>query len=227
MLKLSEEAAGVHPQRWARFEIDEDAMANMGRPDGDDEQEPDSGRRNFEFSPVSARVPEGVARGVFSSNVMVVNGPSEFVLDFVLRLSHPYQLAARVILPKPVLPQFIGALEENLNMYREHFGSLPQQPSQQFGEPVPDSIDEIYEQLKATDEQLRGCYANAVMIGHSGPEYWFDFIANMVPRSVVTARIFMAAPQVIGLHDALVRMWKEFLEQQPPPSPPNEEDEGE
>lgn len=193
-------------------------------PHGDGEQDPDPGRRNFEFSPVSARVPEGVARGVFSSGCMVLNGPSEFVLDFVLRLSHPYQLAARVILPKHVLPQFLGALEENLKIYEQNFGSLPQAPAQQFGEPMPDSVEEIYEQLKATDEQMRGSYANAVLIGHSGPEYWFDFIANIMPRSIVTARVFMAAPQVPGLHDALVRMWKEFLEEQPPPPPPDDDD---
>lgn len=199
-------------------------MSKSDRPHGNGGDESDSGRRNFEFSPVSARVPEGVARGAFASNVMVVNGPSEFVLDFVLRLSHPYQLAARVVLPKPVLPQFIAALEENLEIYKQNFGSLPQPHTQQFGEPMPESVEEIYEQLKATDDQLRGSYANAVLIGHSGPEYWFDFIANMVPRSVVTARIFMAAPQVPGLHDALVRMWKEFLEQQPP-EPPASDDE--
>ena len=193
--------------------------------DDEGEEQADGLHQEFQFSPVSARVPERIARGVFSTGAIVLNGPDEFVIDFILRLSHPNQLVARIVLPKSVLPRFIGALEENLTIYRGNFGGLPQMPvpQQPSSEAPPDSIGEMYEQLKPTDELLCGSYANAVMIGHSGAEYWFDFIVNIVPRSIVTARVFMAAPQVPGLHEALVRSWQQFVEQQERPESPEEE----
>ena len=49
-------------------------------------------------SPVSARVPERVARGVMTTGVIVLDSPNEFVLDFLQGLSRPPSIAARVVL---------------------------------------------------------------------------------------------------------------------------------
>ena len=42
--------------------------------------------------PVAARVPERVSRGVFSTGVLVLEGPGEFVLDFLQAVARPYQI---------------------------------------------------------------------------------------------------------------------------------------
>jgi hypothetical protein len=67
------------------------------------------------------------------------------------------------------------------------------------------SIDDIYDDLKLPESVAMGRYANAVMIRHSGTEFCFDFIANFYPRSVVTARVYMAAPHVPPVLASILR----------------------
>jgi len=205
--------------------------------DGDEEnagESPAAGEhlhQQFQFQPVSARVPERVAKGVFSTGAIVLQGPDEFLIDFILKLANPHQVSARVILPMSVVPRFIAALQENLRLYEQTFGDMPRMPMPrvpQGGDPPPDSIEELYEQLKLADDQLGGAYANAVMIGHAPAEFCFDFIANLYPKSVVVARVYMSAPQVPALLDVLVRTWKKFEESrndEPPPPEAGGEDE--
>ena len=50
----------------------------------------------FHNQPVAARVPEKLARGMFTTGVLVQDGPNEFVLDFLQTLSRPPQITARV-----------------------------------------------------------------------------------------------------------------------------------
>ena len=188
--------------------------------------------QQFQFQPVSARVPERVAKGVFSTGAIVLQGPDEFLIDFILKLANPHQVSARVILPMSVVPRFIAALQENLRLYEQTFGDMPRMPMPrvpQGGDPPPDSIEELYEQLKLADDQLGGAYANAVMIGHAPAEFCLDFIANLYPKSVVVARVYMSAPQVPALLDVLVRTWKKFEESrndEPPPSDAGGEEGG-
>ena len=73
---------------------------------------------------MSAVVPERVARGVFSTGAVVVQGGHEFILDFLLRMSQPQQVAARVVLPPGVVAQFIAALTDNLNNYQSKYGPV-------------------------------------------------------------------------------------------------------
>ena len=76
---------------------------------------------------VRARVPTHVADGQLGTGVIVVTGPTEFVFDFVRNLPRPSVICARVVLPHAVMPQFINALERNLELYRQRYGSLPGQ----------------------------------------------------------------------------------------------------
>lgn len=71
--------------------------------------------------------------------------------------------------------------------------------------PPQPSIDDIYDDLKLPESVAMGRYANAVMIRHSGTEFCFDFIANFYPRSVVTARVYMAAPHVPPVLASILR----------------------
>jgi hypothetical protein len=188
---------------------------------------------------IGALVPEGVAPGVFTTGAVVLNGSHEFIIDFLLRMSKPQQVAARIVLPPGVVPRFIAALRENLKNYEQRFGSpaMPGTPThplcppatamafqQQLQQPPQQgSAQELYEQLKIKDSDLCGAYANAVMIGHSATEFLFDFITTFFPRSVVSARVYMAAPNVPRLLESLVHSFEQFqrkvLGQQLPPPP--------
>lgn len=160
---------------------------------------------------LSARVPEHVSRGVFSTGVIVMTGQTEFVLDFVLRMAHPQQIVSRVVLPLAVIPQVIAAVRDNIGKYQNRFGEIPSQPNPQppAGQPRP-SIQEIYDDLRLPDEMLSGSYANAVMVGHSTSEFYFDFITTFFPKSSVSARIFMSAQQVPRLLEALTQTYDDY-----------------
>lgn len=75
-----------------------------------------------------ARVPDHVATGVFSTGAIVVTGPTEFIIDFLQTVGRPHRVAARVIIPHPVMPQFIEALGKNLAIYTDRFGTPPTPP---------------------------------------------------------------------------------------------------
>ena len=170
---------------------------------------------------ISARVPEKVGRGVFSTGAIVLQGPQEFVLDFLLRMAQPHLVVARVILPPSVMPRLIAALRENLQNFQTRFGPPPALPTQPPSA-TPPSIEEIYDQLKLPDEGLSGVYANVAMISHSPSEFCFDFITNFYPRSAVSCRVFLAAPQVPRLLDTLTKSFEQFQRRiaQPPPQNP-------
>src|SRR5688572_16865506 len=86
---------------------------------------------------VTARVPEHVSRGAFSTGVIVMTGATEFVLDFIQNVGPPAQVAARVVMPHGVLPQFIEALRTNLAIYSQRFGPPPELPRPQPGQKHP------------------------------------------------------------------------------------------
>ncbi len=173
---------------------------------------------------VSARVPEKVSKGVFSTGALVLQGPHEFVIDFVLRLTNPHHISSRVILPFSLIPSFLGALRENLNNFAKRFGPPPALPTPPPAAQPP-SIEEIYDQLKLPDEMMSGVYANAVMIAHTPSEFCFDFITNFYPRSAVSARIYLSAPQVPRFLETLTRSFQQYQQKlaahrPPPPTEP-------
>ena len=161
---------------------------------------------------VSARVPESVSSGVLSTGVIVMTGANEFVVDFIQGLGQPAMVAARVVVPHSVMPQFVDALERNLEIYRERYGDPPQMPPNPNPQQPQPSAREIYEELKMTDDVLTGAYANGVMIGHSMTEFKLDFLANLFPHTAVSCRVFMATPQVPRMLESLRRTYQQFLE---------------
>ena len=125
-------------------------------------------------------MPERVARGVYSTGQIVLDSPKEIVIDFLQGLTRPPQVAARVVMTPGTAAEFIVALRQNLENYHRMFG-----PPQQLPPPGPNrpTIQEIYENFKLADDQLSGVYANAVLIGHSITEFFFDFITTFYPTS--------------------------------------------
>lgn len=181
---------------------------------------------------VRARVPDHVADGCFSTGAIVMTGPSEFIIDFLQTIGRPHKVAARVIIPHPVMPQFIEALNTNLDLYRNRFGDpaspQPQNQDPNARRPTP---QEIYDDLKLPDEVLSGVYANGVMIGHGATEFGLDFLTSFFPQSAVSSRVFVAAGQVPRLLDSLRGAVRQLEQRQqsaagqspdqiPPPAPP-------
>ena len=150
--------------------------------------------QHVQHSSVGARLPDRVAQGTFCTGVIVMEGPQEFVLDFVQTLSRPPRVAARVILSPTVMSLFVAALNENLEKYDQAFGQPKALPPPST-EHRP-GIQEIYQDLKLPDDLLSGVYANTVMIGHSPAEFCLDFITRFFPTAAVSSRVYLSASQV-------------------------------
>ena len=196
----------------------------MSETDQPNPESPENQPKNPPRQHVSARVPEHVSKGVFSSGVLVMTGASEFVLDFIQNLGGPAQVAARVVMPHHTVAQFIQALQTNLDLYKKRFGDPPELPRPPQPEKKP-TVQQIYDDLKVPDEVLVGAYANGVMIGHGASEFKLDFLANLVPQPAVSSRVYLAAPQVPRLLESLTKTYQEWQKrvkeqqqkQQPPP----------
>ena len=161
---------------------------------------------------ISARVPENLGSGVFSTGIIAMTGANEFVLDFLQCVGRPRQVAARVVIPHMTLPQFLDALRKNLELYEQRFGTPPPLPR-----PNParrPSVQEIYDDLKLPDEVLSGAYANGVMISHSASEFSLDFLTNFFPHSAVSCRVFLSAPQVPRMLETLTATYQQFQQRQ-------------
>lgn len=210
--------------KWAaNASLDERATVADDAAMSSEDSDPPRGPINepVEHTSVSARVPTHIGRGVLSTGVMVFEGPSEFVLDFVLRLAQPHAIVARIVLSHLVCGQLIAALRENLKAYQARFGPPPSLPVPPPEAAAPHSITDIYESLKLPEELMSGVYANAVMIGHSPGEFWFDFITNFYPRAAVSSRVYMTAQHVPGMLETLITSYQAHqrrLGGGPPPS---------
>jgi hypothetical protein len=102
------------------------------------------------YTQVSARIPDHIKDGCFASAVMVMTGPFETVLDFILRLSEQPRVVARVVLPPVVVGQFIQALQKNIGLYESNFGPLPRPPM--MSAPTSASAPQAPEQSPAETE---------------------------------------------------------------------------
>ena len=180
--------------------------------------------QKFSHNPVAARVPERVARGVFSTGVCVQEGVGEFVLDFLQALSRPPAIVARVVLAPGVMLGLVNSLRENLNRYTQTFGPpapLPKPPTAH----TP-SIQEIYEHFKLPEELYSGSYANSFIIAHGPAEFVIDFITGFYPTAAVSCRTYVSAQQIPRVLDTLGKSFQQHqarlqaLTQQPPPPPP-------
>ena len=158
---------------------------------------------------VSARVPESVARGVYASGSLVINGQHEFIIDFLQSVTRPQQVVVRIVLPPTIVPGLLRAMHQNIKLHNERFGEIPPLPKPPAGTLAP-SVEEIYQQLKLPDEISSGTYANTVMITHNPSDFCFDFITGFYPRSTVAARVYMSGPQVPRLLETLSRSYDQY-----------------
>jgi hypothetical protein len=70
--------------------------------------------------------------------------------------------------------------------------------------------DDLYDQLKLSDKMLGGTFANVAMIRHTPEDFCIDFMANLYPRAVVTARVFISAGRILPFVDTLAGAFEKF-----------------
>jgi hypothetical protein len=193
-----------------------DPGQNAGPPNNERPNESGAFAQQFQHQPVAARVPERIARGVFTTGVLVLDSPNEFVLDFLQGLTRPFQIAARVIVVPAVMEQIVIASGDNLEKYTQSYGLPPQLPKPPQKRPT---IAEIYENFKLSDDLLSGAYSNSVMVGHSPSEFFFDFITGFYPTAAVSARIMTSAHHMPRIVDTLKMAMQQYRSRYSPPQP--------
>lgn len=195
-------------------------------PPPDSSDQPAAPKPQQPQAPLSARVPEKVARGVFSTGQVVLDGPKEFVVDFFQHLTRPHQVVARVVMTPQTVQELIVALRQNLDNFTRAFGPPPPLP---LPAPSRTSLQELYDNFKVPDDMLSGVYANGVLIGHSPSEFFFDFLTAFYPAAAVSSRVFLPASQAPRFLAAMENAQKQHQlkmsgqsppPQQPPPPPP-------
>lgn len=69
-------------------------------------------------------------------------------------------------------------------------------------------------QVKASDDALRGVYANMVQVGHSGEEFVLDFMNLFPPAGQLVSRIIVSPSHykrlVVALQDNLKKYEEQF-----------------
>jgi hypothetical protein len=194
----------------------------QGQPDPDPNKPGSVFSQHFQNQPVAARVLPQVSKGIFTTGVLVQDGPHEFVLDFVQGLSRPPQIAGRVVLSPGVMDALVRTFDDNLQKYVQSFG--PPAPLQVPPMQRRPSIQEIYENFKLPEELWNGAYANSVLVGHGPAEFFMDFITSFYPTAAVSCRVYFAAQQAPRLLDTLRLSFQQYLrkhggQQNPPPNP--------
>jgi hypothetical protein len=80
--------------------------------------------QDVEHLPMTARVPEGIRRGVFSTGIMVAQTDEYFVIDFLSTMIEPQEVVARVVVTASALSRIAAALRSNVNRYEQQHGKL-------------------------------------------------------------------------------------------------------
>ena len=101
--------------------------------------------QNFQHTPVGARVPEKIGRGVFASALMVLQTNELFVLDLLSMTSQPQQVVGRIIMTAASFSQFLSALRLNVKRYESDIGPLKPRftPPPSTSHPMPGSPGSI------------------------------------------------------------------------------------
>ena len=113
--------------------VDEPSSNSSGDPGGH------SYFQNFQHTPVGARVPEKVGRGVFATALMVLQTNELFVLDLLSMTSQPQQVVGRIIMTATSFSQFLAALRLNVKHYESEIGPLKPRfvPPHPVSQPLP------------------------------------------------------------------------------------------
>jgi hypothetical protein len=195
-----------------------------GAPNPQDPNAAGAFSQQFQNQPVAARLPAHVGKGVFTTGVLVQDGPNEFVLDFLQALSQPKQIVGRVVLAPGVMAALIRTLAENLSRFVQQFGPPAALPVPQLQRQP--TVQEIYENFKLPEELYSGTYANSVLVGHGPSEFFMDFITSFYPTASVACRVYFAAQQAPRILDTLRLSYQQYQRKHPGQNRPPQGQEG-
>ncbi len=102
-----------------------------------------------------------------------------------------------------------GVAPEDLTS--EQLVGIGQIASAGTAESAEPNAQDIYDDIRLELDVEAGVYANALMIGHSTAEFKLDFIANLYPKSIVTTRVFLSAPQLMRVLASMKRTYSQFI----------------
>lgn len=76
--------------------------------------------------PQSVQINTGdeLSRGRFSNTMLVVHGPEEFILDWLLQSPNGPHLVSRIIVTPMHMKRIVKALQENIENYERNFGEI-------------------------------------------------------------------------------------------------------
>jgi len=116
--------------------VDEPSSSQPGDPGGH------SYFQNFQHTPIGARVPEKIGRGVFATALMVLQTNELFVLDLLSMTSQPQQVVGRIIMTANSYTQFLAALRQNVKHYESEIGPLKARfvPPHPSSHPLPGGV---------------------------------------------------------------------------------------
>jgi hypothetical protein len=81
-------------------------------------------------------------------------------------------------------------------------------------------------QIKVPDDQLRGAYANQMVVSHTGEEFLLDFVNLFPPQGLVTARVIVSPGHlkrmIRALSENLARYETRHGPVQEAPAPPGD-----
>jgi hypothetical protein len=204
--------------------------ADPDNPEGQDEPY----HQQVQHQSLSARLPESLGAGVFCTSSLIVESGDMFLIDFVNGSAPPVRLVARVVVTPLTMQQFLSALNQSCEKARA--ARRQDRPSEATGQPPgvgtetvsaaasaggkpagaaaagQRSVEDIYNELKFTDDVPCGAFANTVIIRHSVDEVLFDFISNYFPRAVVTCRVAMATSRVERFRRSLEDAYRKYEE---------------
>lgn len=160
--------------------------------------------------PLRLRVTDAVRPGVLATGVVVSTGAHEHVLNFVQHLEQPPRVVARVIVPRRAMPALIDTLERSILRYAEApAADAPDQPGAPAAanQPAPpfERSPEVFDDLKLPEALEAGVYANSLLVGTLPDLVRLDFIAQLLPDPMLTARLFITPVQA----RSLLATWKQ------------------
>ncbi len=79
-----------------------------------------------ELQEVKVNLPESIAAGAYTNNMLVRHTREEFIMDFMVIAPPRGQVTARVITSPSHMKRIVDALVTNIEKYEEKFGEIPE-----------------------------------------------------------------------------------------------------
>jgi hypothetical protein len=90
---------------------------------------PDERRPTIEEIYEHYKLTDDMHSGVYANTVLMGHSPTEFFFDFITSFYPTPAVSARVIIPAPQGPRFLGTLKNSLTQYQQRYmGKPPEQP---------------------------------------------------------------------------------------------------